>query len=133
MPSVSVDFELGPNDEEVTRHYDPFGGADVHIHTDTPDPDAGGASHVYVIEIDGNCVGHVQFQHGPRGENGKLTGANDIALLAIVADRLQCFQGGDFAHESNQRALNHIRDAMDILRSRTAERKVRGVLGLNQQ
>ena len=116
----------------VTSHIDPFGAADIKIFADDIDPNAGGASHKYAIEISGECVAEVHFQHGPRGIDGKLTGCIDSAILAIAIDRLECFQEGPFAHESNARALAHLRDAADILRSRAAERKGRGVLGQNK-
>jgi hypothetical protein len=118
----------------ITHHIDPFGAADLQIVSDDTDPNAGGASHKYIIKIGfgGDIVATVDFQHGPRGADGKLTGAIDAALAAILIDRMECFQAGPFAHESNDRALNHFRDGLDILRSRAAERKARGVLGVNK-
>ena len=116
---------------EITGHIDPFGAADIKIIADDTDPNAGGASHKYAIEISGECVGGINYQHGPRGIDGKLIGCIDAAIIAIAIDRLECFQEGPFAHESNARALAHLRDAADILRSRAAERKGRGVLGVN--
>lgn len=116
----------------ITSHIDPFGAADLKITCDDTDASAGGASHDYVIAIGDAVVAEIQYQHGPRGIDGKLTGAIDSAILAIAIDRLECFQEGPFAHESNARALAHLRDAADILRSRAAERKGRGVLGQNK-
>ena len=117
---------------EITTHIDPFGAADLKITCDDADPNAGGASHDYVVAIGDFVVAEVQYQHGPRGVDGRLTGAIDSAILAIAIDRMECFQEGPFAHESNARALAHLRDAADILRSRAAERKGRGVLGQNK-
>jgi|688.fasta_scaffold1348562_1 hypothetical protein len=118
----------------ITHHIDPFGAADIKITCDDTDPNAGGASHAYdaVIGDSEDLIITVNFQHGPRGADGKLTGAIDAALAAILIDRMECFQAGPFAHESNDRALNHFRDGLDILRSRAAERKARGVLGQNK-
>jgi hypothetical protein len=117
----------------INHHIDPFGAADLVITCDQRDPAAGGASHEYRITIGTDCVAAVDFQHGPRGPDGRLTGCIDAALLAIEIDRLEAFQAGPFAHESNARALGHVRDALDILRSRAAERKARGVLGRNKE
>jgi hypothetical protein len=117
---------------EINHHIDTFGAADIKIICDDTDPKAGGASHHYQIKIGDVTVGNVDFQHGPRGVDGKLTGCIDAALAAVLVDRLECFQAGPFAHESNARALTHVRDALDILRSRAAERKARGVLGANK-
>lgn len=115
----------------ITEHIDPFGGAEIIISADARDPDAGNASHSYLLHRDGKpSCGELHFQHGPRGDDG-LTGLTDAAVLAVVADRLDSFQAGPFACESNARALAHVRDAIDILRSRAAERKARGVLGKN--
>jgi hypothetical protein len=117
---------------EIHQHIDPFGAADLRITCDGTDPNAGGASHNYVVTIGDAIVADIRFQHGPRGVDGALTGCNDAALAAILIDRMACFQSGPFAHESNDRVLAHLRDALDILRSRTAERKARGVLGINK-
>jgi hypothetical protein len=116
----------------ITHHIDPFGAADIGIVCDDTDPNAGGASHHYEGQIGEGLVIMVRFQHGPRGADGKLTGAIDAALAAILIDRLECFQAGPFAHESNDRALACFRTGLDILRSRAAERKARGVLGVNK-
>lgn len=117
---------------EITSHIDPFGAADLKITCDDCDPNAGGASHNYTATLGDVVVAEVRFQHGPRGIDGALTGCTDSVLLAIVADRMECFDAGTFPHHTHARALEHIRDAMDILRSRAAERKGRGVLGVNK-
>ena len=117
---------------EITHHIDTFGAAGIKIICDDTDPNAGGASHRYWATIGDETVATVSFQHGPRGIDGKLTGAIDAVLVAILVDRLECFQAGPLPHESNARALNHVRDGLDILRSRAAERKARGVLGINK-
>jgi hypothetical protein len=52
-------------------------------------------------------------------------------LLAVVRDRLECFQRGPFACDTNQQALDHVVAAMESLHSRTKERVVRGVEGTN--
>lgn len=123
---------FGTSTRNITHHADPFGAGDIKIISDAIDPNAGGAAHVYSGEIDGDPVIAVRFQHGPRGADGKLTGAIDAAIAAILVDRLECLQAGPFAHESNERALAHFRTGLDILRSRAAERKARGVLGQNK-
>jgi hypothetical protein len=122
-----------PLPRKVLAHIDPFGAADLVITCDERDPAAGGASHHYEVNVGGKIVAAVDFQHGPRGPDGKLTGCVDAALAAVLVDRLEAFQAGPFAHESNARALAHIRDALDIIRSRGTERKARGVLGVNAQ
>ena len=122
-----------PLPRKVFGHIDPFGAADLAITCDERDPSAAGASHHYEVNVGGKIVAAVDFQHGPRGPDGKLTGCIDAALAAVLVDRLEAFQAGPFAHESNARALANVRNALDILRSRAAERKARGVLGVNAQ
>lgn len=70
----------------------------------------------------------VNFQNGPINENG-VNGISNEALLAIVRDRLEGFQSGEFACLENEMALRHVNQAMDVLHSRTKERLERGVEG----
>lgn len=51
------------------------------------------------------------------------------ALIAIVIDRLQGFQRGQFACEENVLALHKLHEAMHWLHHRTREREERGVEG----
>ena len=107
-------------------------------------PGNGGACHVYQIEPvetanESNpsaasrlsqAVCRVKFQDGPILESG-VNGISNESLLAIVRDRLECFQAGDFACDENQAALDGVVAAMDALLSRTAKRVIRGVEGQN--
>lgn len=90
------------------------------------EPGAGGANHEYTIEGAG-CL-HISFQNGPIAEAG-VNGISQEALLAIVEDRLKCFQAGPYACRENAIALTHIQDAMHWLHHRTRERMQRGVEG----
>ena len=65
------------------------------------EPGAGGANHVYGI-TDSTFIGGseppkvtcpIRFQNGPIAEAG-VNGISGEALLAIVEDRLKCFQAG---------------------------------------
>jgi hypothetical protein len=113
------------------------------------EPGAGGANHLYRISgfdtsTNGSdpfqdtadprpaTHGFVLFQNGPIGEKG-VNGVTQEALLAIVADRLQCFQDGPFACEENQLALEHVRAAQVALLSRTRGRMARGVEGTHER
>lgn len=107
------------------------------------EPGAGGANHLYGIygfhtatnasshDKDKTCV-KIDFQCGPIGEVGK-NGVTNEALLAIVLDRLTCFQLGPFACVENAVALEKVREAMQALHSRTSERLSRGVEGTHQK
>jgi len=93
----------------------------------------GGANHVYeIISLEkpiGLCK--VDFQKGPIKESG-INGIQNEDLLAIVIDRLQGFQKGDFACKENSRALLDLYGALINLQKRTKKREKRGVEGTNQ-
>jgi len=96
-------------------------------------PDYGGACHAYCQQIMSSSGIElsrqlVLFHNGPIDECGP-NGVSNESLLAIVLDRLECFQTGKFACEENRLALRHIESAMLALRSRTEKRMARGVEG----
>lgn len=107
------------------------------------EPGHGGANHVYAISgmnlvrntaamntpddrPDGEAS--IIFQCGPIAEHG-VNGITQEALLAIVADRLRCFQAGPFSSRENAIALTHVETAMLWLHKRTLDRMQRGVEG----
>lgn len=108
----------------------------------TDQPGSGGANHRYEItgfdtatnaslssdspEPKSKTI--ILFQNGPIGEKG-VNGLTQEALLAIIADRLECFQAGPFASDLNAKALEHVNAAQEALLSRTRERMARGVEG----
>lgn len=117
---------------EVTSHYDGHGLADsIKITSDEPDANAGGAPHEYVMTIDGNQVGNIQFQHGARNSEGSTPGILDSCLLAIVIDRLKCFQAGPFSSRQNALVITKCEEALMWMKNRADERAARGVLGHN--
>lgn len=75
--------------------------------------------------------GFIKFQNGPIKESG-VNGCHQEDLLAIVIDRLEGFQSGQFACKENRLALVHVCFALDLLNRRTQERINRGVEGTNQ-
>lgn len=76
-----------------------------------------------------NVLAKIQFQHGPRNEEGSTAGVLETDLLEIVRHRLQCFQDGEYRTRENACALTHIEEALMWLNKRVADRKERGVLG----
>jgi len=111
-------------------------------------PGSGGAHHHYSItgfDTTGNeandfgdgyraCFSRlpVIFQNGPIAEAG-VNGVTHEALIAILIDRLECFQNGPFANAYNQTALDSLRAAQEALLTRTRERMARGVEGTHQK
>lgn len=112
--------------------------------TVTDEPGAGGANHRY--EVTGFDTGSnpsddkpfgfrrmiILFQNGPIPENG-VNGITQEVLLAIVKDRLECFQAHAFACEENEEALKLVNGALAWLQTRTARRINRGVEGKSEK
>jgi hypothetical protein len=95
------------------------------------EPGAGGAHHAYELSGAGKTV-RLEFQHGPIKEAG-LNGISNEALLAIVADRLECFQAGPFACKDNEDALGMVKGGLTCLLKRTKKRVDQGIEGTNVQ
>jgi hypothetical protein len=111
------------------------------------DPGIGEAHHLYKIEgfdseTNPSCpftesLGEpatnvfILFQQGPIASSG-TNGVTHEALLAIIADRLRCFQKGKFSNSHNATALAHVELALEALKERTQERLARGVEGTHQ-
>lgn len=96
-------------------------------------PGAGGACHEYLIKTVGEIpivVGTISFQNGPVKE-APINGCHHEDLLAIVIDRLQHFQAGEYKCRENAIALTKIEEAIHWLNHRTAARVKRGVEGTN--
>lgn len=102
----------------------------------------GGANHLYLIEgVDPSknksWKGRkfrstaILFQNGPIPQNG-TNGVTQEALLAILIDRLEGFQGGKFSCLENEIALGHLRSAQGILKQRTRDRVKRQVEGTHK-
>ncbi len=70
----------------------------------------------------------IVFQNGPIAEAG-VNGLTHEALLAILIDRLECFQTGPYACPENARALAHFREARIWLNMRTTRRISSGIEG----
>lgn len=112
------------------------------------EPGSGGACHLYHITgfnsatnpsdpwtaRHGQPAEHstILFQNGPIKEVG-TNGVTHEALLAILIDRLQCFQAGPYANEYNESALESLHRAQRCLLNRTKERTERGVEGTHEK
>jgi hypothetical protein len=74
----------------------------------------------------------VLFQNGPIKEVG-CNGLTHESLLAIIIDRLQGFQSGQYACRENAIALTKIQEAQMWLQKRTRDRLARGVEGTHEK
>lgn len=122
--------DVTPVVRSVDTHHDGH-GLNESINIDTDTPDASGAAHLYYLFIDGNSVGHVQFQKGPRNVEGSTPGATEAAILAILIDRLKGFQAGPYACRENAIQLTKLEECLHWTKARADERAKRGVLGRN--
>lgn len=119
----------------LTSHVCP--GLNEHVNVIVMDaPGSGGASHHYRIEpiVESHPQGainsfDVRFQNGPISEGNDVNGCSNESLIAIVIDRLQGFQRGEFSCRENALALTKLEEAMHWLQHRTHDRVRRGVEG----
>jgi len=115
---------------QITDHHDGHGLAETMlVEADPIDPDAGGASHHYVVSLEGAQLARIQFWHGPRHEPGSQPGILDSVLLAILIDRMRGFEAGVFSCPTNRDVREHCEAALRALQARADERARRGVLG----
>jgi hypothetical protein len=96
------------------------------------EPGADGGNHVYHI---GFATGErtaawtiIEFQNGSLKESN-VNGVSSEALIAVVMDRLEGFQRGEFACRETELALTKLQEAMHWLHHRTRDRVARGVEG----
>ena len=99
------------------------------------------ANHEYIVvaaPAEGEEIGldnpyvKVNFQKGPIKENG-VNGCHNEDLIAIVIDRLQCLNQGDFACRENSIAITKLEEALLWLNKRTQDRIARNVDGTSQK
>ncbi len=132
--------------DEITRHRRTGGSANPDIHI-TAMPRLGpdgieyedgerrndGQCHRYRIDRDlaadgTKAVDILQFQDGPPALVG-INGVTEEALIAILIDRLERFNAGEYRCRQNSLAITNLEQAMHWLGDRTAERIERGVEG----
>lgn len=108
------------------------------IRADEKNEANGGASHSYVVEIGENNGAPPEvayyipsFQDGPVKDVGS-NGITNEALIAIVIDRLQCFNESKWRCRENSLAITHLEEALHWLTSRTTKRLKRLVEGTHQ-
>ena len=97
----------------------------------------GGAHAEYVVverdPVDGvmTILGSIKFQHDTIPAVGVRGWTNESVGMVII-DRLEGFQAGEFACETNAIALEHFKAGVAALESRTKDRKERGVEGKHE-
>lgn len=91
------------------------------------------APHMFKVERveDGQTLCKVHFQEGPIKECG-VNGVCGEDLIAMVIERLECFQETEFACKENEKALEKLQESLMWLRKRTSDREARNVEGTHQ-
>jgi hypothetical protein len=124
---------------EITSHK--VNGLNECLRIDVNDePGCGGACHNYgIVSTEQRAADNppavmcpIRFQEGPITEAG-VNGISNESLLAIVIDRLEGFQSGEFRNRENAIALTKIQEAVHWLHHRTRDRISRGVEGTLQK
>ena len=100
----------------------------------------GNANHVYQVRaVEPNedpylpsVFADIKFQKGLVKEVG-VNGLHNEDLIAIVIDRLEGFQSGEFKCKENANAIDLLTAALYRLGDRTADRKERGVEGTSEK
>ena len=78
----------------------------------------------------------ISWQNGPLGrdmDRKEPNGAFVEDVIAAVKDRIEYYQAGRFACDTNAAAIKHLCSALNALESRTAERETRGVEGTHAE
>lgn len=116
-------------------------GTNEHTEIYATDETVFNASHEYIVvaaPAEGEEIGldnpyaKVKFQKGPIKENG-VNGCHNEDLIAIVLDRLECLNQGDFRCRENSIAITKLEEALMWLNKRTLDRRSRGVEGVSQK
>lgn len=118
----------------------PYVSASGHLQiiAEPLDPDHGGASHCYEIQRPAvpsdqhndqfTPLCSIDFQRGALGET-IANGVSNESLIAVVIDRLQCFNDGPYRCRENSLAITALEEALHWLHHRTMHRQARGVEG----
>ena len=73
----------------------------------------------------------IRFQQG--NPEDQINGISNEALLAVVLDRLEGWQSGDFPSPDGRLLIAHLATALDLMQKRTKDRIERGVIGKLEQ
>jgi hypothetical protein len=123
----------------ITRHRLPGDklNDNLIIERDERDPNAGNGSHEYTFVRDDSstpiAVGHLQFQHGPRNEEGSTHGLTGASVIAALIDHYEGFQEGEFRCRENALIITKLEEALHWAQSRHLDRMRRGVLGKSEK
>jgi len=114
----------------IDLHHDGH-GLNESIVIQADDLGTDGASHLYELSINDKPIAYIQFQRGPRNVTGSTPGATEAAILAVLIDRLQGFQAGEYRCRENAIQITKLEEALHWTKARADDRAKRKVLGTN--
>lgn len=79
-----------------------------------------------------DIIGTIQFHEGEISSLEDVNGIMNENLLAIVKDRLECFQNSKFKCRENELALMKIEEALMYLHKRTDDRDLLNIEGTHK-
>ena len=128
-----------PTHRVVTAHYLSKAPSNLGLHILASNVTRGGAASVYELlhlfpdrwsyEKATFYVTKIPFISIPCPDGCLPNGVTNEGIIAVLIDRLEGFQSGEFANEHNQKALDHLRLALEALAARHNDRVERGVVG----
>jgi hypothetical protein len=120
---------------EITDHKTGTNELNEHLKLTALYVEGDPAPTIYDIENTGpGFTGHISgliFQGRPIKENG-IHGVSHEVVLAILIDRLRCYQQSQYACRENALAMTKMEEALMWLKARTANRVARGVEGTRE-
>ncbi len=118
---------------EITTHtIDTFNRDHIRIFREVGLGDPCVEGKVYCVQGVGGFLSTLFFHDGPSLLVSAVHGLTNEVLLAIVIDRLECFQRGAFKCRENALAITKLEEAMHWLAHRARDRERRGVEGKNE-
>lgn len=90
------------------------------------------APHLFTVNNveNGEELCRIHLQEGPIKECG-VNGVANEDLIAMVIERLKCFQNSEYSCRENEMAITKLEESLLWLRKRTMDREARGVEGTN--
>lgn len=125
-----------PEREITTHKIGAFNKEHISVYAIDEVQEKTGANHDYEIHLHQSTEAgkdvlqtlRIKLQKGPLKEAG-ANGFSDQALIAIVLDRLQGFQKGEYPSTDNEEAISHLELCLEAMARRYKERANRGVEG----
>ena len=111
----------------------------AHIHPGLPESlqigvqFSGDTDQYEPVSVNGMNIPALVFQEGPIQLPRHVNGWTNEALIAVLVDRINRLNVGDYRCRENSCAITHLEEALHWLHARTTARQQRGVEGTKQE